>query len=144
MYFFYCTYNDGSIVIQGDEEEEDDVAAPDIDPYELLDPVDILSKLPKDFFEKVEAKKWQDRKEAVELLENLCKNPKLESGDYGDIIRALKKVFYLTTGYDFYLYNIKEKLISRFTLCVRRLSARIQTFSLLRQRGNVWPDWPMV
>lgn len=26
---------------------------PDVDPYELMDPVDILSKLPKDFYEKV-------------------------------------------------------------------------------------------
>jgi hypothetical protein len=26
---------------------------PDVDPYELMDPVDIISKLPKDFYEKV-------------------------------------------------------------------------------------------
>jgi cytoskeleton-associated protein 5 len=34
--------------------------APDIDLYELLVPFDILSKLPKDFYEKLEAKKWQE------------------------------------------------------------------------------------
>jgi len=28
-------------------------SAPDIDPYDLIDPVDILSKLPKDFYEKI-------------------------------------------------------------------------------------------
>lgn len=66
--------------------------APDIDPYELLEPVDILSKLPKDFYEKLEAKKWQERKEAVDSLELLLQAPKLESGDYGDVVRALKKV----------------------------------------------------
>jgi cytoskeleton-associated protein 5 len=66
--------------------------APDIDPYELLEPVDILSKLPKDFYEKLEAKKWQERKEAVDSLEVLLQIPKLESGDYGDVVRALKKV----------------------------------------------------
>ena len=66
--------------------------APDIDPYELLEPVDILSKLPKDFYEKLEAKKWQERKEAVDSLELLLQTPKLESGDYGDVVRALKKV----------------------------------------------------
>ena len=33
----------------GDEEEADD----DTDPYELLDPVDILDKLPKTFYEMV-------------------------------------------------------------------------------------------
>jgi hypothetical protein len=34
---------------EGDEEEADD----DTDPYELLDPVEILEKLPKNFYEQV-------------------------------------------------------------------------------------------
>ncbi|CAL8262817.1 unnamed protein product [Merluccius merluccius] len=72
------------------EEEEDTVVA--VDPYELLEAVDILTKLPKDFYEKIEAKKWQERKEALEAVETLAKNPKLEGGDYGDLVRALKKV----------------------------------------------------
>ncbi|XP_044007897.1 protein mini spindles isoform X2 [Aphidius gifuensis] len=75
-----------------DEDDEIDTAANDIDPYDLIDPVDILSKLPKDFYDKLEAKKWQERKEAMEVLENLTKNPKLESGDYGELVRALKKI----------------------------------------------------
>ncbi|XP_032436961.1 cytoskeleton-associated protein 5 isoform X3 [Xiphophorus hellerii] len=73
----------------GDEEEETAVA---VDPYDLLEPVEILSKMPKDFYEKIEAKKWQERKEALEAVEALTKNPKLENGDYGDLVRALKKV----------------------------------------------------
>ncbi|XP_029992066.1 cytoskeleton-associated protein 5 isoform X3 [Sphaeramia orbicularis] len=73
----------------GDEEEG---AAPAVDPYELLEAVEILSKMPKDFYEKIEAKKWQERKEALEALEVLTKNPKIENGDYGDLVRALKKV----------------------------------------------------
>ncbi|CAH1965388.1 unnamed protein product [Acanthoscelides obtectus] len=77
---------------EGDEEEEHNDEAVAVDPYELADPVDILSKLPKDFFDKIEAKKWQERKEVLEILENLVKTPKLENGDYGDLIRALKKV----------------------------------------------------
>lgn len=76
--------------VEGDDDEE----PPEIDAYDLAEPVDILSKLPKDFYEKIEAKKWQERKEVVDLLENLVKTPKLENGDYGDIVRALKKVFY--------------------------------------------------
>jgi cytoskeleton-associated protein 5 len=59
---------------------------------DLIDPVDVLSKLPKDFFEKLEAKKWQERKEALDALEPLVQNPKLQSGDYGELVRALKKV----------------------------------------------------
>ncbi|XP_037539224.1 cytoskeleton-associated protein 5 [Nematolebias whitei] len=72
------------------EDEEETVAA--VDPYDLLEPVEILSKLPKDFYDKIEAKKWQERKEALEAVEVLIKNPKLENGDYGDLVRALKKV----------------------------------------------------
>ncbi|XP_074532872.1 cytoskeleton-associated protein 5 isoform X2 [Halichoeres trimaculatus] len=79
---------------QGDqsdgEDEVETVAA--VDPYELLEAVEVLSKLPKDFYEKIEAKKWQERKEALEAVEALTKNPKLENGDYGDLVRALKKV----------------------------------------------------
>ncbi|XP_053980065.1 protein mini spindles [Hylaeus volcanicus] len=74
------------------KDEGDGSSIPEIDPHELLDPVDILSKLPKDFYDKIEAKKWQERKEALEALETLVKNPKLENGDYGDVVRALKKV----------------------------------------------------
>jgi len=83
--------------VEGDEadgEEDDGDAAPAVDPYELLDPVDILSKLPKDFYEKLEAKKWQERKEAMDELEKLLQNPKLEGGDYGELVRALKKVIH--------------------------------------------------
>uniref|UniRef100_A0A8C2Q426 Cytoskeleton associated protein 5 n=1 Tax=Cyprinus carpio TaxID=7962 RepID=A0A8C2Q426_CYPCA len=70
----------------------DEADAAPVDPYELLEAVEILSKLPKDFYEKIEAKKWQERKEVLEAVEALTKNPKLESGDYGDLARALKKV----------------------------------------------------
>ncbi|UYV60269.1 msps [Cordylochernes scorpioides] len=75
-----------------DQDSAEDTEQPDIDPYELLEAVDILSKLPKDFYEKCEAKKWQERKEALEALQTLASNPKLESGDYGEVVRVLKKM----------------------------------------------------
>lgn len=77
---------------EGEDEDEFVEAPQEIDPYDLADPVDILSKLPKDFYDNIEAKKWQERKEALEALEKLLKHPKLENGDYGDLVRALKKV----------------------------------------------------
>ncbi|XP_078586786.1 cytoskeleton-associated protein 5-like isoform X6 [Branchiostoma floridae x Branchiostoma japonicum] len=81
---------------EGEEEEDeggddDSEAQAEIDPYELLDPVEILSKVPKDFQESMESKKWQIRKEALDALHKLCQNPKLEAGDYGDIVRILIK-----------------------------------------------------
>lgn len=81
------------IIFADDQDENNDIGGPEVDPYEMLDPVDILSKLPGDFYEKLESKKWQERKESLECLENLLKsNPKLESGDYGDVVRVLKKI----------------------------------------------------
>lgn len=86
-----------ALVVAAAEESDavDDDAqgeAEDVDPMDLIDPVDILSKLPKEFYEKLEAKNWKERKESLDALEKLLENPKLESGDYGDLVRALKKV----------------------------------------------------
>ncbi|CAF0735545.1 unnamed protein product [Brachionus calyciflorus] len=64
-----------------------------VDPYDLMDPVEILSKLPKDFKEKLEAKKWQDRKESLDaLLTVLTKNPRVQVADYFELVSDLKKI----------------------------------------------------
>lgn len=64
----------------------------DIDPFELLEPVEILSKLPGDFYTLCESKKWQERKQALESLQDLLTpNPKLAAGDYGELVKVLKK-----------------------------------------------------
>lgn len=76
----------------GGDDDEDNNQREEMDPMDLIDPVDILSKLPKDFYDKLEAKKWQDRKESLEALQTLLENPKLESGEYGELVKALKKV----------------------------------------------------
>jgi len=39
-----------------------------------------------------ESKKWQERKEALDALLKLVEAPKLESADYSELLRALKKV----------------------------------------------------
>ncbi|KAJ6667187.1 hypothetical protein lerEdw1_017165 [Lerista edwardsae] len=80
--------------------DDSDEAAPQVDAYELLEAVEILSKLPKDFYDKIEAKKWQERKEALEAVEVLVKNPKLEAGDYADLVKALKKARISVVGKD--------------------------------------------
>ncbi|XP_037049831.1 protein mini spindles isoform X3 [Bradysia coprophila] len=77
--------------VEADGDDANEPAA-DIDPMDLIDPVDILSKLPKDFYDKLEEKKWQLRKESLEALEVLLQNPKLANGDYGDVVKALRKV----------------------------------------------------
>uniref|UniRef100_A0A3P8X5N1 Cytoskeleton associated protein 5 n=1 Tax=Cynoglossus semilaevis TaxID=244447 RepID=A0A3P8X5N1_CYNSE len=88
-----------------------------VDPYELLEPVEILSKLPKDFYDEIESKKWQERKQALEAIEALAKNPKLENGDYGDLVRALKKV----VGFD-----ANVMLVSMAAKCLAGLASGLR------------------
>ncbi|XP_076471814.1 cytoskeleton-associated protein 5-like isoform X2 [Babylonia areolata] len=75
----------------GDEDGEEE-GGEDLDPYELMTAVDVLSKIPKDFFEKIEAKKWQERREALEALQKLVESPKIENGSFGTLVSSLLKV----------------------------------------------------
>ncbi|GFR88017.1 cytoskeleton-associated protein [Elysia marginata] len=70
----------------GDDGAEEEEA---IDPYDLLTPVDLLAQLPKNYYEQIEAKKWQERKEALEAVHKLSENPRLEPGDYALVVRSL-------------------------------------------------------
>ncbi|KAK2715976.1 hypothetical protein QYM36_010510 [Artemia franciscana] len=92
LVFSLSPHSPGKLGEAREVKEEEEQGAPEIDPLDLLEPVEVLSKLPKDFYDKCEAKKWQERKEAMEDLEKLVSHPKLEPGDYGDIVRAIKKL----------------------------------------------------
>ncbi|XP_033753517.1 cytoskeleton-associated protein 5-like [Pecten maximus] len=70
----------------GDEEEDA------VDAYEMMPEVDILSQLPKDYYDKVEAKKWQERKEVLEALQKLTDSPRIANGDFGGLVKTLIKV----------------------------------------------------
>ena len=63
-----------------------------VDPYEFMEPVDILSQVPADFLTQLEEKKWSIRKDALTGFKTLASAPKLQPGDYGDIVRAMKKI----------------------------------------------------
>lgn len=67
-----------------------------------------------------EAKKWQERKEALEAVEALTKNPKLENGDYGDLVRALKKVKYFDGSFYMSLCENVQSFFGRGNLYVVR------------------------
>ncbi|CAF1116363.1 unnamed protein product [Adineta steineri] len=66
----------------------------DLDPFEMLEPVNILERLSKEFYEKIESKQWKDRKEVLDdLLTLLTQNPKLTSDtDYSELVKILKKI----------------------------------------------------
>ncbi|EJD75521.1 CBR-ZYG-9 protein [Loa loa] len=69
-------------------------AAQEIDPWDMLDPVDVLAKLPGNFMEGIDSKKWVDRRDALQSLLVLCtENPKLcPKANYGEFVALLKKI----------------------------------------------------
>uniref|UniRef100_A0A2K6FDL7 Cytoskeleton-associated protein 5 n=1 Tax=Propithecus coquereli TaxID=379532 RepID=A0A2K6FDL7_PROCO len=113
---------------EGGGDDGDEV--PQIDAYELLEAVEVLSKLPKDFYDKIEAKKWQERKEALEAVEVLVKNPKLEAGDYADLVKALKKV----------VPTILEKFKEKKPQVVQALQEAIDAIFLTTTLQNISED----
>ena len=69
------------------------LAVEEIDPFEFIEAVEILSKLPANFYEQVEAKKWQERKEAIDVVTNLLETiPRIAPGDFSDLCKALKRI----------------------------------------------------
>ncbi|GMI81930.1 MICROTUBULE ORGANIZATION 1 [Hibiscus trionum] len=65
----------------------------EIDEYELVDPVDILTPLEKSgFWDGVKATKWSERKEAVAELSKLASTKKIAPGDFTEVCRTLKKL----------------------------------------------------
>ncbi|KAI8000506.1 Protein MOR1 [Camellia lanceoleosa] len=77
----------------GPPEESVANAPQEIDEYELVDPVDILTPLEKTgFWNGVKAAKWSDRKEAVAELTKLASTKRIAPGDFTEICRTLKKL----------------------------------------------------
>lgn len=74
-----------------------DDAVPDapmeIDEYDLVDPVDILTPLEKSgFWDGVKATKWSERRDAVAELTKLASTKKIAPGDFNEVSRTLKKL----------------------------------------------------
>ncbi|KFK36460.1 hypothetical protein AALP_AA4G127500 [Arabis alpina] len=81
------------VVGDGPSEEPVADAPPEIDEYDLMDPVDILTPLEKSgFWDGVKATKWSERKEAVAKLTELASTKKIAPGDFSEICRTLKKL----------------------------------------------------
>ncbi|KAH7857794.1 hypothetical protein Vadar_016518 [Vaccinium darrowii] len=81
------------VVGSGPSEESVADAPQEIDEYELVDPVDILTPLEKTgFWDGVKAAKWSERKEAVAELTKLASTKRIAPGDFTEICRTLKKL----------------------------------------------------
>ncbi|KAK4187679.1 armadillo-type protein [Podospora australis] len=78
----------------GEEYEEDGGEAEEpaeIDAFDLAEPQDVISKIPKDFFDNLASSKWKERKEACEALFALVNVPRIKDGDFGEVNRCLAK-----------------------------------------------------
>lgn len=81
------------VVGSGPSEETAADTPQEIDEYELVDPVDILTPLEKSgFWSGVKATKWSERKEAVAELSKLASTKRIAPGDFTEICRTLKKL----------------------------------------------------
>ncbi|XP_054776764.1 protein MOR1 [Prosopis cineraria] len=81
------------VVGPGPSEESGADAPREIDEYELVDPVDILTPLEKSgFWDGVKATKWSERKEAVGELTKLASTKRISPGDFSEVCRTLKKL----------------------------------------------------
>ncbi|VDO66225.1 unnamed protein product [Heligmosomoides polygyrus] len=70
-------------------------AAPaEADPWDFLEPVDVLAKLPEDFNTNIESKKWTERRDALQaFLDLITSNPRLDpKASYGEHISLLKRI----------------------------------------------------
>lgn len=69
-------------------------AAPavEIDPLQFVDPVDVATSLPGDIFERLAASKWSDKAEALALIAEATKVPKILPGDFHELVNTLKKL----------------------------------------------------
>ncbi|KAI7736261.1 hypothetical protein M8C21_022711, partial [Ambrosia artemisiifolia] len=77
----------------GPSEESAAEIPQEIDEYELVDPVDILTPLEKSgFWNGVKATKWSERKEAVAELTKFASTKRIAPGDFTEICRTLKKL----------------------------------------------------
>ncbi|GAA5893605.1 hypothetical protein JCM5296_002476 [Sporobolomyces johnsonii] len=74
----------------GEEEVADEPEAP-LDPFDLADPIPVLSALPSDFYTHLSSSKWKDRKElALEpLLATLATSPRYQPDNYTELASAL-------------------------------------------------------
>lgn len=73
----------------GEEEAEEE--EPEADAIDLADPVEVLSKVPGDFQEKMASSKWKDRKDSLDALYEVLNVYRIKEGHFDEIIQVLGK-----------------------------------------------------
>lgn len=73
----------------GEEEEEEQ--GPEVEIIDLAEPIDVITKLPKDLYESLASTKWKDRKEALEALHAVANVDRIKEGHFDEIVQCLAK-----------------------------------------------------
>lgn len=73
----------------GGEDAEDE--EPEADAVDLADPIEVLSKVPGDFQEKMASSKWKDRKDSLDALHEILNVYRIKDGHFDEIIQVLAK-----------------------------------------------------
>ena len=76
---------------EGGGEEDGEEEGEEVDAFDLAEPQDVLSKVPKDFHDQLSSSKWKDRKDALDALHSIINVPRIKDGHFDDIVKALAK-----------------------------------------------------
>ncbi|KRZ69248.1 Cytoskeleton-associated protein 5, partial [Trichinella papuae] len=89
-----ATVSNDVVACESSSEPVATVVREEVDAWEFLDPVNVVAKLPSNFFDQLKSSKWLERKEILDMLATLIKaNPRLDpSAQYGDIVSELKNI----------------------------------------------------
>ena len=98
------------------------------DAFDLAEPVDVIKKIPNEFHENMASTKWKDRKEALEALYAVANTPRIQDGQYDDIIATLAKS----------MKDANIAVVTTAASCVEVLSKGLKR-SFARYRGRVMP-----
>ena len=83
---------DAGETVNNDEVEAEAEKAVEIDPRDLAEPVDVLSKVPKNFEEMMASTKWKERKDSLDELLKVLDTPKyVDGGSYHQLVSQLGK-----------------------------------------------------
>uniref|UniRef100_A0AAF5D4A5 TOG domain-containing protein n=1 Tax=Strongyloides stercoralis TaxID=6248 RepID=A0AAF5D4A5_STRER len=117
-----------NVKVESEEEEESEseddpieqVEEKEIDPFDELEPVDVISRLPDNFFTVIESKKWSERRDALQGLLDLCTTHKRldPKGATGDIVPCLKRL--LEKDANINVAALSAKCLSAFAYGLRQ------------------------
>ncbi len=74
-----------------DGDANDEEVDEGINTYDMVEAVDVLSKIPDDFYSRLGSPKWKERKAALEEVHSIFNVMKVSEGDFHEIIRTLAK-----------------------------------------------------